>query len=824
MITNTSQVQTANIQIVDDNPINLMVLSTLLAEQGYKIRTASNGTSALASAQRHPPDLILLDIMMPKMSGYEVCERLKADEHTRDIPVIFISARAETLDKVKAFSAGGVDYITKPFQPDEALARIETHLSLRRLQQQLGAQNTQLQQEVTMRQQAEQQVRSQNSFLQSVLDSLPHPFYVINVANYTVEMTNEAVILTDLQEKITCYALTHQGDKPCDPSGHYCPLQQVKKTGQPVIVEHTYTDSAGRSRQVEVHGAPIFDDEGNVTQMIECTLDITERKRAEETLQQAKEVADEMRITAEAANQAKSVFLSNMSHELRTPLNAILGFSQLMQHDPGLNAEQQENVETIGRSGEHLLALINDILDLSKIEAGRVELQVKNFDLYHILQGLEEIFCLRAEQKRLTLTFERTPDVPQYIRADQGKLHQVLINLLSNAVKFTEKGGVILRLGVRGQESGISEQSLTPNRQSLIPIFFEVEDTGPGISPTELENIFDAFVQTISGHEVEGGTGLGLPISRKFVQLMGGEISVESPALALPLTPSQKEGGLKTSPPLGIEGGEGTTFRFEIPVEVVDAAEVETKRPSRRVVGLQEGQYAADGRPYRLLIVEDVESSRQLLIKLLQPLAPLTFDSPSASGQGFEVREAVNGQEAIAIWEEWQPHLIWMDMRMPVMDGYEATKFIKSKLKAQDRKLETGIIALAASACDEDRERILAIGCDDFVRKPFREHEIFEMLRKHLGIRFVYAEGQETDPEAAKAVDESVLTFDRLQSLPQEWLVVLQDAAEATSPRAANEVINQIRAQDQPLAEGLAELVKRYRFDTLQALFGESTN
>ena len=224
-----------------------------------------------------------------------------------------------------------------------------------------------------------------------------------------------------------------------------------------------------------------------------------------------------------------------------------------------------------------------------------------------------------------------------------------------------------------------------------------------------------------------------------------------------------------------------------------------------------------------MLIAEDVDDSRQLLVKLLQPLGLST-----GSGQGFEVREAVNGQEAVAIWEEWQPHLIWMDMRMPVMDGYEATKLIKSKQSEtcagrnqSTQNLKSIIIALSASAFEEDRAAVLAAGCDDFVRKPFREHKIFEMLHKHLGICFVYAEEPETSPEAAQVVDKSILTFDRLQALPEEWLVALQDAAEETNPRVANEVINQIRGQDEPLAEVLAGLVKGYRFDTLQALFEE---
>ncbi len=238
----------------------------------------------------------------------------------------------------------------------------------------------------------------------------------------------------------------------------------------------------------------------------------------------------------------------------------------------------------------------------------------------------------------------------------------------------------------------------------------------------------------------------------------------------------------------------------------MDADQVEAEPLKRRVVSLKEGQRAADGGPYRLLIVEDVEASRQLLVKLLQPL-------------GFEVREAVNGQDAVAIWQEWQPHLIWMDMRMPLLDGREATRRIRAIQQAQGADgASTAIIALTASAFEEDRAEVLAAGCDDFVRKPFREHEIFDMLHKHLGLRFVYAEEPETSPR----VDKSVLTVERLQALPEEWLAALQDAAEETNPGTANAVIQRIREQDAPLADALADLVKTYRFDTLQALFEEA--
>jgi CheY-like chemotaxis protein len=291
-------------------------------------------------------------------------------------------------------------------------------------------------------------------------------------------------------------------------------------------------------------------------------------------------------------------------------------------------------------------------------------------------------------------------------------------------------------------------------------LHFEVEDTGPGIAPEELEAVFDAFVQTESGQEAKEGTGLGLPISRQFVKMMGGDLTVSS------------------------ELGMGSLFKFDVQIEMADAADVLTSQPARRVIGLAPDQRAADGGPYRLLIAEDREASRKLLTKLLEPL-------------GFEVREAVNGQEAIEIWELWEPHLIWMDMRMPVVDGHQATKRIKATTKGQ----ATVVIALTASAFEEDRQVILSEGCDDFVRKPFREAEIFDKLTTHLGVCFVYEE-TETTTQAPRPADGAASPQERFQA---DGDLVL-------------ELVEQIRAQHPSVADALAGLARNYRLDIIVTL------
>jgi two-component system sensor histidine kinase/response regulator len=459
-----------------------------------------------------------------------------------------------------------------------------------------------------------------------------------------------------------------------------------------------------------------------------------------------------------------------MSHELRTPLNAILGFSQLMARDSSLGKEHQENLETISRSGEHLLVLINDILEMSKIEAGRTTLVEQSFDLGRLLDDLEDMFGLRASNKGLQLIFDRALDVPRYVQTDEGKLRQVLINLLGNAVKFTADGGVTLRVATKDEGRRTKEQPSSVVRPSSF--VFEVEDTGPGMSPEDLEKVFDPFVQTESGQASQEGTGLGLPISREFVRLMGGELTAKS------------------------ELGQGSLFKFDIQIELAEASGVQPEQPTRRVVRLEPDQPV-----YRLLVVDDRDTSRELLVKLLTPL-------------GFDVQTAVNGQEAVEVSGRWEPHLIWMDMRMPVMDGYEATQRIKATTKGQS----TVIVALTASAFEEDHEMVLSAGCDDFVRKPFREHEIFDALAHHLGVRFVYDEEGAQPTSAQAAETEDVLSSQTMATMPVDWLARLHQAAIQADADLALELTEQIRAQHGSLADALASLINNFRFDTLMEL------
>jgi signal transduction histidine kinase/CheY-like chemotaxis protein len=484
--------------------------------------------------------------------------------------------------------------------------------------------------------------------------------------------------------------------------------------------------------------------------------DVKERTRDLEITNEDLELAKE---ASEAANQAKSMFLSNMSHELRTPLNAILGFSQMMGRDLTIGEDQRERISIINRSGKHLLSLINDVLDIAKIESGRETLDTKSFELSVLLSEISELFYSRITDKGLFFTVEKNDDLPRYIKSDEGKLRQVLINLLGNALKFTETGGVTLRV-----RSG----ALAENIQTL---HIEVEDTGVGIDSDQLENIFDPFIQ--AGHVQTGikGTGLGLAISKSFVELLGGEISVES------------------------KPGEGSLFRVDLAVALAESAEVsgiEVVRPA--VIGLEPGQSA-----WRILVVEDDAENRLLLNSLLLQV-------------GFDTRQAENGEEAVFLFKQWQPHFIWMDMRMPVMDGYAATK----KIRELPGGKEVKIVAVTAHAFTENDEEILATGCDGLVRKPYLEHEIFDTMAQHLGVEYLLGETAE-----APAPEETMpITAEMLSELPAEILEELRQAALTLNREAISATLKRIEPQSPNIASGLRSLLGSFQIGRIRDLLG----
>ncbi|GET39479.1 CHASE2 domain-containing protein [Microseira wollei] len=517
------------------------------------------------------------------------------------------------------------------------------------------------------------------------------------------------------------------------------------------------------------------------------TLEQKVQQRTQELLE--KNIAlEKAKQAAEAANRAKSAFLANMSHELRTPLNAILGFSQLLSRELELQPQYREQIGIINRSGNHLLNLINDILEISKIEAGKAAVNLSQVDLYNLLQTWQEMFQLRATSKGLQLICDLASDLPRYVETDEGKLSQILINLLGNAVKFTEKGSVTLRAKIGKGKENHNSQLPIPFRFTNSQLFFEVEDTGPGIAPKEIEKLFATFVQTEAGVKSQQGTGLGLAISYQLAQLMGGEMTVKSTV------------------------GQGSIFQLVLPVSIREFAEQADPIDALKVIGLAPNQPK-----YRILVVEDVAENRLFLVQLLSLV-------------GFEVRAAENGQVAIVMWESWHPDLILMDMRMPVMDGYEATRQIKATAAGQ----KTEIVALTASVFD-NKPAILAAGCNDCVQKPFRESELFAKIAEHLGVQYVYsqnplspklARSEENGNKSAGIVEQTAREnlAASLSAMPTQWKTELYDAALLLNEEGCMELLDQI-AKDYPdLYEMIKNLLINFRFDLVMNLIKPDEN
>lgn len=500
--------------------------------------------------------------------------------------------------------------------------------------------------------------------------------------------------------------------------------------------------------------------------------DITERKQAVQKLAEATQAA-------EAANRAKSEFLANMSHELRSPLNAILGFTHILR-DNAPRPEQTENLEIIYHSGEHLLALINDVLDISKIEAGRVAINKSEFDLYRLLDDLHQMFHSAAQEKGLTLEMKRSPDLPRIILSDRLKLRQILINLLSNAMKFTSAGKITLSAEISDRLSSPQDAKNETHENSgdrssidqLQSLTFSVTDTGPGVSAADRARLFEAFVQTESGLAAHQGTGLGLAISAEYAHLLGGQLEVQSAV------------------------GEGSTFSFSLAAAptTTSATAISNRPNNRKIVGLVPGQTAR-----RILVVDDVPLNRKLLSQLLINV-------------GFDVRVAESGQEAIAQWQDWQPDLIWMDMRMPGMSGIEATQ----QIKKLDKRHQTVVLALTASAFEENREEAIASGCDDFVSKPIQTSEIFEKMARYLGVQYQY-EDTEKSPLAQPASEPAApkLTPDLFSKTESRWRYALTQAVLDLDDEAILRLAAELPAQEERAAIALRKCVKELSYKKL---------
>jgi signal transduction histidine kinase/HPt (histidine-containing phosphotransfer) domain-containing protein len=686
---NEIDVYQSTVLVVDDDPDIRHEFASALVDQGYTVKTASDGSEALLCVQLHAPDLILLDVSMPLMSGYEVCRILKANTLTENIPIIFISANDGIQDKLQAFAIGGSDYITKPPQLAEVFARVHLHLALRHLQTNLAQKNHELSQAVFDR---IRMLQRTNLLLHAQKEAAIDGIFAVDEQGRIASFNRRFCEMWNISDDLLLGKAVDSEFNDGSPLGTFL-IKSALPSVLANLLETTYDDPDVVRRGEIVYGDRVFDyytspvssEQNKFFGLIWCFRDISAKKQTELRQMQLMEDLRKAKEEAEEAVRTKAAFLAMMSHEIRTPINGVIGMTQLLA-GTDVNPEQAKYIRTIQVSGEMLLSVINDILDFSKIESGKLELENAPLDVRAVVRDIYDVQLAKAKEKKLKFEVSMNSHVPPFIIGDVTRIRQILLNLVSNALKFTDTGAV--RIGVRlaGDEVPLADRPFQ--------LLFSVSDTGIGISDEQMQRLFQPFSQaSASTSRKYGGTGLGLVICKKLVETMGGNIQAESKA------------------------DQGSIFSFTITTQIAREQPVYTLQDALDKNNEKVGRLG-DRLPLKILIAEDNLINQELAMAMLIKMGY----QPDVVDNGLAVLEALQVEHY---------DLLLLDVQMPEMDGLETADYLVNHW----HELHTGyerptIVAMTASAMQGDREMCLRAGMDDYISKPIMMDSLQRTIEK----------------------------------------------------------------------------------------------